>query len=114
MNGAGVPGGASMTKTDPAGTVSTKCAESFGEDVSDPGTIWTVYAGLQTRTSVGAVDGETMLMSGRRPPAGTESLINASDISQVEKSASRAVDMARNTGRSRERVGCIGEIVRGD
>lgn len=35
-------GGAAMTMTDPAGAVSTKCAESLGADLSVPRTICTV------------------------------------------------------------------------
>ena len=74
-----------MTITDPAGAVSTKCALSFGDVLSLPRTICTVYAGPQMRVSDPLpAAGESMWMSGMCPPCGRPSLMRASEISQVE------------------------------
>lgn len=58
-----------MTMTDPAGAVSTKCADSFGAEVSEPSTICTVYAGPQIRVFPDVCgEGESMWISGMCPP----------------------------------------------
>ena len=80
-----------MTMTDPAGAVSTKCAESLGAVVSLPRTICTVYAGPQMRVSEPLAAGESMCMSGMCPPCGRPSLMSASESSQVEKDARAGV-----------------------
>jgi hypothetical protein len=76
-----------MTMIDPAGAVSTKWEDSLGADVSDARTIWTVYAGAQIFISDPG-EGESKWTPGMCPPWGIPSLINASDISQVENGVS--------------------------
>ena len=74
-----------ITMTEPAGAVSTKCAESFGASLFEPSTIRTVYAGPQRRVLASGTD--IMCMSGMWPPWGDPSLMSASESSQVEKDA---------------------------
>ena len=63
--------------------MSTKCDDSFGEVLSEPSTICTVYAGPQRRVLVSA--GENIWISGMCPPCGDPSLMSASESSHVEK-----------------------------
>ena len=95
-------GGASMTITEPSGTMSTKCSVSFGAVLLDDSTILTVYAGPHILVSDEEVDGENMWMSGIWPPCGRPSLRSASDISQLEYwdkfALPDVVDMARKDG----------------
>jgi hypothetical protein len=80
-----------MTMTEPSGVVSTKCADNFGEVVSDPGTKRTVYAGPHILIPGSEAEGESMFRSGMYPPCGSLSLMSASDISHVENSTSLEV-----------------------
>lgn len=57
-------GGASITITDPSGTVSTKCFDSVGAALFEESTIWMVYAGPHIFTSEEDVSGESICMSG--------------------------------------------------
>jgi hypothetical protein len=82
-------GGASITTIDPGVAVSTKWEESFGADLSDASTIWTVYAGAQTLTWD---IGESICTSGMCPPFGDPSFMRASEISQAENCNSGHVE----------------------
>ena len=84
---------------DPGGAVSTKWVDNFGAAESDAATICTVYAGPATLILVDDV-GDSMRISGTKPPLGIPSFMSASEISQVENAESGSLDNAIYVGNS--------------
>jgi hypothetical protein len=93
-----------MTIMDPGGAVSTKWVDNFGAAESDAATICTVYAGPATLILVDEV-GESIQISGTRPPWGIPSLMSASEISQVEKAESGSLDSGICKNRKQQKLG---------